>query len=340
MDTVTFVCKAFTLALLLLLSQFLQVPVCAKDSDYVKRYNDALVAYRSKDYLKVKKLLEPVSRNKITEAIEYDGRAIYVGPAILDLLGWTYVDEKKYVKALKMFKQMEKFYPKEEFSGRLEGEQSYGGSGGAVGLINQILLYLIPGSPSSGAELKANCKAVLDTSRKLIKRYPNVIAPCWESCDTFADKAVNYSEECLYGSTVSAKEFDASIGGLIGLLPPESKQLVARTRMQIAAKYREEGGYYYATKIYREVAQKYSNVYYVNEEDGIDELYGPDSIAAILQIQRDQKANPSDIQKTIDEIRGACESLLKAITEGSSEGVKVILQSKCSMLQNGSVDGE
>ena len=311
-------------------------PVFAESVDYNKKYSEALEAYRANNYSKVKEILEPIAKNKITASTQSDGNSVFLGPAILDLLGWTYADGEKYDKALEVFIRMQRVYPKEVFRGRLEGEGYYGGPGGAVALRNQILIYAAPHWLFRDSELKADCTATIKAAQELIKGYPDTLAPCWESCGTFSEFAVTSSGECL--SKASAKEFDSRIGGLLGLVSPEEKSLIARTKMQIASKYREDRDYSSATRIYREVAQKYLRVYYVNEEDGIDEFFGLESIAAILQMQLDQKATPSDIKKTKDELRDACESLMKTIVRDPGE-MKNILNAKCSLLLGTSSSG-
>lgn len=320
--------KALKIVLLFLSFQFLGESLCAKDSENVTRYHEALSAYRSKDYSKVKELLEPISSNRIPETIVDDGQTMYVGPAILDLLGWTYADEKKYDKALGIFKRMEKVYPKEVFRGRLDGEGYYAGPGGAVGLRNQLWIYAAPQWIFQDSTLKADCASVIKVSRKLIESYPNTVATCWEGCGTFSKLAIDFSGECL--SKVSAKEFDASIGGLLKLVATEEKELIARTRMQIADRYLGDRDYSSAISNYREVAQKYLNVYYVNGEDGVNEFYGIDALKAILHIQQDQKATLSDILKTKEEIRVACENLNKTISEDSYAEVKDVFDTRCS----------
>lgn len=307
--------------------QLVHTSAYSESVGYSKKYFDALEAYNVKDFVRVKKILEPVANDKITASVQREGSVMFLGPAILDLLGWTYADEKNYDKALEMFKQMEKIYPKEEFRGRLEGEGYYGGPGGAVGLRNQVLIYAAPQWLFQDPELKANYKNAVEASRRLIKKYPHTFAPCWEGCGTFSNFVIRLLGECL--SRESAKEFDALIGGLIGLLPPEENILIASTKMQIANKYREEKDFPLAIKVYAEVVKKNLYTYYISEMDGVSEFYGLDSISAIIQIQQEQNANPADIKKNKEVFRSACENFPKMVDSASSESVVNELRYKC-----------
>jgi len=255
---------------------------------YEQQFHSALGYFRNHDYAKAGMILEYLAAQNI--------KGSNLGPAILDLLGWVYLNEREYPKAIAVYERMETAYPKEEFVGPFDGEGYYAGPGGAEGLKWQLFLYGAPWRSVETEKFKPDCEKALEAAKKLISRYPGVVAKCYEGCGTYSALAMWVCRDCLNNTHVTTNIVEQKINGLLALVSGEDL-LIARTKTDIARQYQKENDYTSAIRIFREVVEKYPESNLIDEMDGVIEFYGLDALAAIIDMRRSQGASTAEIEK-------------------------------------------
>jgi hypothetical protein len=284
------------------------------------QYEEAIELYAADKIDDAERLLIYLLENKAEEMAFRHNRCFKLGPAVLDLLGKVYLEKEEIDAAMDCFRKMYEFYRYDYFMGPWDGEMYYGGPGGAEGLESQLRVLVrgmeykpgrtiwirLPSEPDYGT--------VVSIAHLLIKEFDGVRCICWEFCPNYEEIGAFYLLKYLEDKNASSETWEREIRKAID--NTKNQYLQADLLIKLGKKYEDSFKIDNAVRVYKEVANRYRDLYYISEGDGEFRVYPLEALKAILEIYQNTGYSEPYIQKVKNEMHNVYERIQNLMKQG------------------------